>query len=789
MKVPCRWLAEYVDIEVTEQEINNLAQRLTLAGLEVEEITYVPGVKGAFVGRVLKSIPHPDSDHLSVCHLDIGNDEVDVICGADNVVEGKLVPVITVGGVLPGGLKITKRKIRGETSQGMICSKAELGLEAKSEGIWNFDESLNLSLGTDINDLLEFDDFIFQIKVPSNRPDCMGIYGIAREVAAITGKELRELDLSVKESHPSIQDEGFSVVVEDKRDTPRYTARLMSGIQVAESPLRLQHRLLKAGMRPIANVIDITNYVMLELGQPLHPFDADRLGSTITVKRAKDVETFQTLDDVKRQLNWDVLMITDENGGLAIAGVMGGERSEIKKDTRRLLLESAVFAGATIRASSHALGLQTEASQRFEHRVDPQGVIDASNRTAHLLQELFGVTVHAGIIDSAPAEIQERKLTLRSNKVRSLLGIDIDVKDISQLLNRLKIKTQAQDNDLLTTIPTYRSDLVREADLIEEVGRMYGYDRLPSTPPQAIVKLGTKDAFELYKDRLRDILTGMGISEIVTDGFDKTRWRQTLGISGDDLVSLRNPMVSWQTSLRTSLLPGILSVVESNLNQRVAGGMLFEMGRIFSTTHGERESLAGALFGRTNIPLHGKEQFDLFQVKGIITNLLAQLNLQTKIEPWKSPFLHPGRSAEMVTDKASIGFFGELEPGIIDLLPGRPRVIIFQIDLDKIYELKPTRAAFNPLPRFPISKRDLSLVAPSDIEEGQIREIIQSGNMIEDVLLYDLYQGEQVGAQKRSLTYEVSFRASDRTLTDDEVTKQITTIENKLAKLGVVLRS
>jgi phenylalanyl-tRNA synthetase beta chain len=248
-------------------------------------------------------------------------------------------------------------------------------------------------------------------------------------------------------------------------------------------------------------------------------------------------------------------------------------------------------------------------------------------------------------------------------------------------------------------------------------------------------------------------------------------------------------MVSWQTSLRTSLLPGILSVVESNLNQRVAGGMLFEMGRIFSTTHGERESLAGALFGRTNIPLHGKEQFDLFQVKGIITNLLAQLNLQTKIEPWKSPFLHPGRSAEMVTDKASIGFFGELEPGIIDLLPGRPRVIIFQIDLDKIYELKPTRAAFNPLPRFPISKRDLSLVAPSDIEEGQIREIIQSGNMIEDVLLYDLYQGEQVGAQKRSLTYEVSFRASDRTLTDDEVTKQITTIENKLAKLGVVLRS
>ncbi len=789
MKVPYRWLAEYVDIEVTEQAVNSLAERITLAGLEVEEITCVPSVKGAFVGKVISSIPHPNSDHLSLCHLDIGSDEVDVICGADNVVEGRLVPVITVGGVLPGGFEITKRKLRGETSHGMICSKAELGLEAKSEGIWNFDESLDLSLGTNINDLLEFDDYIFQIKVPSNRPDCMGIYGIAREVAAITGKELLELDLSVKESQPSIQEEGFSVVVEDERDTPRYTARLMSNIRVVASPLRLQHRLLKAGMRPIANVIDITNYVMLELGQPLHPFDADRIGKTITVRRASSGETFRTLDDVDRQIDEDILMITDENGGLAVAGVMGGKRSEIKEDTTRLLLESAVFAGASIRRSSRALGLQSEASQRFERRVDSQGAVDASNRTAHLLQELFGVKVHAGIIDSSPAKIQERKLLLRTEKVRSLLGINVDVKEIANLLNRLKIQTQAEGDDLIATIPTYRSDLIREADLVEEVGRMYGYDCFPSTPPQAIIKLGTKDEFELYKDRVRDILTGLGMNEIVTDGFDKVRWRETLGIPGDDLVRLRNPMIKSQTSMRTSLLPGLLSVVESNLNQRVAGGMFFEMGRIFSVTRGERESLAGAFFGRTNIPLHGKEQFDLFLAKGIITNLLEQLNVPTRTELSKAPFLHSGRSGELLTHKDNLGCFGELEPRIIALLPGQPRVIVFEIDLGKAHEFKPTKAVYSPLPRFPISKRDLSLVAPSDIPEGQIRGLIRSEKMVEEVLLYDLYQGEQVGAQKRSLTYEVSFRASDRTLTDDEVTKQITKLEKKLAKLGVVLRS
>ena len=794
MKVPCRWLAEYVDIEITEEGINSLAERLTLAGLEVEEIAYVPPVSGAVVGQVLRSVPHPNSDHLSLCHLDIGSEEVDVICGASNVAEGHLVPVITVGGELPGGFKISERKLRGVTSHGMICSKAELGLESKSDGIWNFDDSLDLSIGTDINNLLEFDDYVLQIKVTSNRPDCMGIYGIAREVAAITGVELRPLDLSIKEVEPSIEEEGFSVVVEDAKDTPRYTGRLMSGVHIAASPLRLQHRLIKAGMRPLANVIDITNYVMLELGQPLHPFDADRIGKTITVRRARTGDRFRTLDDVEHDLTEDILMITDELGGLAVAGIMGGERSEIRSDTRRVLLESAAFDSNTIRHSSRALGLRSEASQRFERRVDPQGVIDASDRAAHLLQELSRCNVHKGFIDSAPSKLAERELHLHTARVKSLLGIEIGQHEIARLLGRLMLTARADGEDLSVSIPSYRSDLVREVDLIEEVGRIYGYDRFPSTAPRGMLKLGKKDIVELYKDRVRDILIGLGMNEVITDGFDKIAWRETLGIPGDDLVSVRNPMNATQKSMRASLMPGLLSVVESNLNQRVDGGMIFEVGHIFSAARGESESLAGVLFGRTNIPLRGKDEVDLLAAKGIVTNLLTALQVPMKIEPSQVSFLHPGRSGEIVAAKEKIGLLGEIAPRITASLPAQPRVIAFEIDLDKACldkarTLAKGHVAFVPLPRFPMSKRDLSLLAPIDLPERTIRETISSEKMIEQVLLYDLYQGEQVESGQRSLTYEVSLRASDRTLTDEEVAKAIARIEKKLAKIGVSLRS
>lgn len=790
MKVPCRWLAEYVDIEVSKEGVEHLAQRLTLAGLEVEGITFTGRVHGAVVGRVLFQRSHPNSDHLSLCRLDIGSGEVEVVCGAPNVVEGASVPVITVGGELPGGFKIEERKIRGVVSAGMICSKAELGLEERSSGIWNFEAGLELAPGTDLSELLEFDDYILDIKVTSNRPDCMGIYGIAREVAAITGRPLKPLVADFCESPPATA-ERFAIEIEDDADTPRYAAHLMSGICVGPSPLFMQHRLLKAGMRSLSNVVDVTNYVMLELGHPLHPFDAEMVAERILVRRARAGERFRTLDGVERELSEEVLMITDLEKGLAIAGVMGGERSEIEEKTTSVLLEAAAFGPITIRRSARSVGIRSEASQRFERGVDPEGIPLAAARAVHLLQEMTGCRVHQGMIDAYPKARRPRTIRLRPFRAAALLGVDLNRSQVAEILERLQIEVTEDDGDLVTRVPTFRGDLTREVDLIEEIGRIYGYDRLPSTSPRATLRMGRKDPIELYKDRVRTILTGLGLSEVVTDGFDKAQWRRSLLLSDNDLVTVCNPMIAGQGVLRGSLLPGILFVVELNLNHRVDGGMLFEVGRVFSQEHGERESLAGALFGRTGIPLHGKEEVDPAEAKGILTDLFAGLNVElARIVADEVPcFLHPGRGGRLVIDTETIGLFGELAPTVRDLLPGRPRVILFELDLKELYRRGGGQRVFTPLPRFPASKRDLSLLSPIDLPEEEIRGAIRAEAQVEHVLLYDLYQGEQVATGCKSLTYEVSLRAADRTLTDEEVSSIIARIEKRLAKLGVRLRA
>ncbi len=790
MKVPCRWLSEYVDIPLDEAGVRRLAERLTLAGLEVEGISPTGRLAGTVIGRVLEHRPHPNSDHLTLCRLDLGTEEVEVVCGAENVAKGAIVPVITVGGELPDGLRVTKRKLRGVTSKGMICSKAELGLEEHSPGIWDLDPSLDVPLGTDLAELLEYDDYILDIKVTSNRPDCLGIYGIAREVSALTGSALRPPSLDVVESPPAIG-EAYAVAVEDPADTPRYTASLMSGITFAASPLRMQHRLVKAGMRPRSNVVDVTNYVMLELGQPLHPFDANLVRETITVRRARAGEPFRTLDGVDRVLSEDVLLITDLDGGLAVAGVMGGERSEIGPSTTRVLLESAAFDPAAVRRSSRSLGLRSEASDRFEHRVDPQGVVAAARRTTHLLQEITGCRVHSGILDSAPDAPARETLRLRPQRARALLGIDLPTDEIRGILARLGIEAAQDGQDLLATIPSFRSDLTREADLIEETGRVYGYDRFPSAAPRAVLRVGRKDPREVYKDRVREILTGLGLNEIVGDGFDRAGWRRALSLPDRDLVTVRNPMVAGQAALRGSLLPGILAGVETNLSRRVDGGMLFELGRIFSRARGERESLAGALFGRTGIPLQGKQEVDLPRAKGILDDLLCGLGLlDARFVAADLPvFLHPGHAARILRGKEPIGFLGELAPTLDQALPTPTRAILFELDLSALCEQGGELKHFVALPRFPSSVRDLSLLVPAELPEAQVRAAITAEATVERAFLYDLYQGEQVAEGHKSLTYEVTLRAEDRTLTDEEVDAAIARVERRLADLGVTLRA
>ncbi len=790
MRVPLRWLSDYVDIDTDEASAARLAERLTLAGLEVEDVLTTGTLSGVFVGRVETCIPHPDSDHLSLCTVTTGTETLDVVCGAPNVRAGILAPIAVVGAVLPSGFKIERRKVRGRVSNGMICSRAELGLEDHSEGIWILDPRLDLTVGTDLTTLLEYDDTLFDIKVTSNRPDCASVYGVAREVAAVLDRPLRPLDVSVREDGVRASDR-VTVTIESPQDTPRYAARVMEDVRIGPSPLRVQHRLLKAGMRPVSNVVDATNIAMLEVGQPFHPFDLDRIAGVIGVRRAKPGETFRTLDGSDRTLDDRVLVITDRDRPVALAGVMGGEASEITEETKRVVLEIAVFHHNAIRQSSRSVGLRSEASQRFERGLDPDSVPFAAARAAHWIQALSGCRVLAGLADAYPAPARPRTLTLRPSRARELLGIDVDADAAAALLRRLQIDASVQNEQVSARIPSFRGDLEREADLIEEVGRIYGYDRLESRAPRTPLRIGRKDAAERGKDRVRELLVGLGMDEVLTDGFDKKTWREALGMPDDDLVAVRNPMAATQAAMRPSLLPGILSVVETNLSRGVDGGMVFEVGRVFSASGGERDALGGAFFGRTGLALSGKERVSLELARGVLDRLVSGLRLDgvTAEADRSRPYLHPGRSERFARGGRSLGFLGELHPELLDRFAVPTTAYLFEFELLPLLADLAIPVSYEPVPTLPAAKRDLSMVSPSDLAEARVRAVLSEEPEVESALLYDIYTGEQVGAGCRSLTYEISLRAKERTLTDEEIAEIVRRIEQRLNALGVRLRA
>ena len=790
MKVSCRWMADYVDIDINESAIEKLAERLTFAGLEVEGIERIGPLTNTVVGRVVTAEPMPDSDHLTLCSVDVGDETADIVCGAPNVVAGALVPVILPGGELPGGLRIEKRKLRGHASHGMICSKAEFEMEEASDGIWILDESLGLAVGEDLTGHLEHDDYIFDIKVPSNRPDCASVYGISREVAALLDRPLRPIEAEIDETLPPVSEQ-VRIEIEDPKDTPRYAARLMDGVTIGESPLRMQHRLVKAGMRPLSNVVDATNYVMIELGHPLHPFDADLVHEPIVIRRATAGEEFQTLDDVDRTLTPEVLMIADQQGGLALAGVMGGQRSEIRPETTRVLLEAATFFGYTIRKSSRSVGLRSEASQRFERGIDPDGVSLAATRATHLLQKLTGCQVHRGMADAYPEPSERRRLTLRPKRASLVLGLDLDAKTCVDMLQRLQIEAVLDGDAISVVVPAWRPDLEREIDLIEEVGRVYGYDRLTSISPRPVLVVGRRDRIERDKAAIRDTLCGLGMIEIVGDGFDKRVWREALGLSEDDLVTTVNPMTIGQSALRSSLLPAILEIVDHNLRQGVDGGMIYELGRVFSRSGGETDALGGACFGRTGVPLRGKEIVSLPMVRGILDALFRAMRLggvTTSVE--KLPgYLHPGRSARILREGVELGHFGELAPALLGRFARPTTVLVFEFGVSGLSTNTETPVRCFPLPQFPASKRDLSVSAPWDVAEETIRAAIAEAPEVETLSLYDLYRGEQIGGERVSLTYEISFRAAEGTLTDEAVDAIVAGIDKRLRALDVHIRS
>jgi phenylalanyl-tRNA synthetase beta chain len=793
MRVPCRWLAEYVELGLDAEPILDVARRigdrLTLAGIEVEGYEVVPAVHGLVVGRVLRVADHPRADQLSVCDVDTGDGTRRIVCGAPNVAAEQLVPVILPGARLPGGLEIGVRTLRGVESHGMICSKAELGLEEKSPGIWPLDSAWALEPGADLDSALEFDDVILDISLTSNRPDLLGFYGLARELATLLRQPLTPLASPLEESDPPTRDE-VAVELEDPRDTPRYCARLFRGIRVGPSPLRIQHRLAKAGMRPRSNVVDATNYVMLELGHPLHPFDADRVADRIVVRRARDGERFRTLDGIEHALTKAALLITDGREPIALAGIMGGERSEIRPETDRVLLEAAVFDHGVIRHAARALGLRTEASLRFGRGLDPDGVETASRRAAHWIQALAGGTVHRGCADAYPYPRSSTPLRLRPAQVERLLGIEVPDQDIVDILARLGLAPEWDDDRLLTTIPSRRDDLRREADLVEEIGRIHGYDKVPSEPPRALLRAGRKDPRERLKNRVQDLLVGLGMDEAVGDGFARPEWSDAMGYRDADRIHVRNPMLDSQSALRAALLPGLLTVVEDNIHQGTDGGMLFEVGRAFPRASGERDAVAGVLFGRTHRPLRGKETVSVLHAKGLLFSALGALRVpDPRIDPAQSPpFIESGRGGAITAAGLRLGVFGALARALVQRLAIPTEMIVFELDLDAVAEAAAPPSTFVAMSRFPASKRDLSLLVPPGVAERQVRDILAAPVEVERLLLYDEYRGEQVGGAGRSLTYELVLRAPDRTLTDEDAAALVAQLETELKEIGVGLR-
>lgn len=776
MRASLNWLSEYTDLP--EIPVEALAERLTLAGLEVERIE-AQVAEAVVVARVESVEPHPKTDALSVCQVETGSGTNTVVCGADNVVAGGLVPLALPGARL-SSKTISVATLRGVKSEGMILSRQELGLEAKSPGIWNLPDGL--SVGTDLAPLVGLPDTVLSLKITSNRPDLLGVVGIAREISALYRTTLREPDLSFPEADPPVVT-FTSVQITDSTDCLRYVARLIHGVRGRPSPLAIEARILKAGMRPLSLVVDITNYVLLELGHPLHAFDHARLAENrIIVRRAKPGEKIRTLDGVERDLSPEVLVIADATRPVAIAGVMGGAEPEVGPHTQVVLLEAAAFSPVRVRRSARAVGVRTEASLRFERGLSPEMADVASRRCCALLAQ-HAATIARGAVDAYPSPPPTRTVSLRKERIVRVLGIELPPAAVVDGLSRLGLSLRDRGKTWETAVPPFRQDLGREIDLIEEVARLYGYDRIQSLPPRAEPRIGTKNATEAFADRVREILAALGLIEAYTPGLVPAKEAQ---------VQLRNPLSLGWDGLRPSLLPGLLAAVKGNLEAQAPGVALFEVGRVFLQQEGEavEEDRVGiALAGRPPIPLSGKGEYSPADLKGLLGALLDALRVpEVSLGPSTDDRLHPARRASISVKGRPIGWLGELSPALSADLPGIRRVLALELALSPLREAARS-VEHRPIPRSPASKRDLSVLAPQDAPEGSLREAILAEPLVENAFLYDLYQGEGVPAGYVSLTYEVVFRDPEQTLASERVEEAVQRILGSLALLGANIRT
>jgi phenylalanyl-tRNA synthetase beta chain len=777
MNVTLNWLKAYIDFEFSPTE---LANRLTMLGVEVESVKHLGAdLEGVIVGRVASIRPHPNADKLVLCQVDTGGpEELQIVCGAPNVREGMLAPVATIGATLPVGLTIKRAKLRGETSEGMLCSEKELGLSDAAAGLMEL--PTDIPLGTPLSEALGLDDVVFELEITPNRPDCLSLIGIAREIRAETGNPLKPPTLDLRESDINAQ-ELTSVTIHAPDFCPRYAARVIQGVKVAESPAWLQQRLESVGIGVINNIVDVTNFVLMEYGQPLHAFDYHKLTENrIVVRRAREGEHITTLDEVERELTPDMLVIADAGQPVALAGIMGGYDSEITEATCDVLLESAYFNPSSVRATAKALGISTEASYRFERGADPGVVLAALDRASQLIAELAGGTICEGVVDVYPGQQPLTEIQLRPERVNFVLGTTLEALEMGQILNRLGFDVDATGDIYHVTVPTFRADITREIDLIEEIARVHGYDNIPTTLPKGDIPVPAQDPKTEIRKRIKHFLLAAGMMEAVNYSFCDPNCFDRIRLNADDplrnTLRLQNPLSPEMSVLRTTLTPGLLANAQHNRNHQIDAIALFEIGGVFVHDGEEKEPerVAGVLAGQIGEGVYSDpyRSPDFFDIKGLVEEMLEVCGVvDWTLQKTDTPTFHPGRNAEVLLGDKQIGVFGEVHPEVLENYDLPYKAYLFEFDLEGLTDVATFAKRFEPISVYPKVARDLAIVVDKEILSDMPTALIYTtgGDSVDSVRLFDVYEGEQVPKGKKSLAYTITYHSATETLTDKAV--------------------
>ncbi len=797
MKVSIGWLKKYVHLEMSE---NNLAEALTMAGLEVDAVAdRYDYLNHVLVGRIVEVNPLPDSDLVKLCAVDIGHRAVDVVCAAPNIKQNMLVPCALPGACLPQGRVIEKSAVRGKISEGMLCSEIELGLGTKGDGLMEL--TRDLSVGAPLNQALGLTDKVFEIDLTPNRPDCLSIIGIAREVAGLQKTKLTLPEIRLPESFHDIS--GFtSVTILDPHLCPRYAASLVFDVRVGPSPFWLQDRLLSVGLKPINNIVDITNFVMMETGQPLHAFDFDRLAENrIVVRVATEGETFITLDGREHRLDPEMLMICDGEKPVALAGVMGGLNSEIEDDTTRVLLESAYFDPFCIRKTSKKTGLNTDASHRFERGVDPNGTVTALTRATQLITEIVGGKLIAGIIDAHPNPAPEKTIALSVQALNRRLGTHLNERDIGDYLKSIEFEVEKIDDDLLQIRPpSCRVDINRLEDLSEEIARLYGYNNIETTFPLIPAEARQSSKRIELRNRIKHLMTGLGFVEAINYSFISKLSFDRLELEADDpkrnAVAIANPLSEEQAVMRTSLIPGLLETMKYNLSVLNKNLKLFEIGNVFFHTgvedsQPEEVEMLSALWTgiRFDAGWLAKEVYcDFYDLKGVVEELLRCLDIVaatfTRIPPDLCNYTKPGYSAWVSVANKRLGLVGELHPNVLRNYDLKQPAFIFELNFDQLIDFIPDSKSVQLISKFPPVTRDITLIIETDIEALNILKSVEQFNepLVENLHLFDVFEGDPIPPGKKSISFRITYRSSTETLEDESINQIHKTITNRLVQ-------